>query len=284
MKEVVIEEFVELISYYVENNKEADYNFVDKIIEIFVNYQNLNEYVKGCHFDNQMEKNLANYNFDSRIISVNPQVFFSFLKFFSSCYKFDEKDLKIFPYINVVKPVLHELIHSYQYKICDSDNNDIEAKILKLCFNYLYLELKLQNQKVPRIIQNLQLNQVENIYSVYDKYYLYAPHERLANIKSYQILKAVAQKLNLTGLYNYEDLEIQKIFLQAYDNCLNPTYFYLKKLGYKKEAKIIEQIGKNLSLKERITLGLKIKQLESNNLTIEKDSLKRKLYRDDLVA
>ncbi len=255
-------ELLKIIYDYTKQRKIIDRKFLDKFIEIVVNYKNLDDYVKVVTFSEVMQLSdngavLASYNHLLKRIKVN---YFSIVEYLESfenkyCYFSDFENLFL-KNLEIVQLFLHELEHANQFNICDNSST-YESMILR-----------------------------ESLYCSSDKLYKaaynYAPEERFANIVSYReiinILNFIKELVpNLLNFENYKLLDYAIADYQIIDsNIMAPTIYYflvgnmsnsLKKLGLLNANGTIKQkVESEFNYEKRLTYGLPIDYYEFDSL------------------
>ena len=289
--ENVMEKIAKLIYDYSINKKFADNNFTETVISLCINTLNINDYVMK-HDIISLEEGCAFYSINKKsiLIDITSIKNLSLNKIESdSINDIQTSDMEMYTKVNlkVVYMILHELTHAYQYKKCLEGNNDLEKALLELSLESNLVQLrkeKISNQKAMFYTKQQEFYQNH-------LYYLTIPSERMANINALKFVYDTSMYLpndlnkNIT-IYNEASLLTGKII--TYDNSSPTAYFIsineqLKKyLGFpygETDIDIIEEkyINKDLSLDERLYLGLPIEKEEKQELLEKIKILKNKL-------
>lgn len=264
-----------LLLDYSYNGKLINKNYIDRLIEIVIKGKSLEEYVHNFIIkDNAEDKNdYANYHPSSKTISL-------YLDGFSDYIESELKYIHLFPksdrylYMNLIttQTILHELEHAEQQKIINTSNG-FEAQILRLCEfkDRPDIEILVSLGEISTNEANLYLNKkYTNYQKVYNELYLYAPHERLAEIKSYQSIIRILKYIKYAKrLVNYEELNKLEKLLRGYNSTYSPTITYLEKQDRKNDLEkfdwyceskeeTIKLAKEKYNLAERLKYGLPI--------------------------
>ena len=255
-------ELLRIIFDYTKQRKLIDRNFLDKFIEIVVDYKNLDDYVKVIIFSEEIQSRdngivLASYNHLLKCIRVNYYAVVEYLEHFENkyCYFTDFENLFL-KNLKIVQLMLHELEHANQFNKCDNGSN-YESMILR---------------------ESLFIAKAE----LYKKAYKYAPEERLANIISYKEIITILNFIkdlvpNLLNFENYKLLDYAVADYQIIDsNVMAPTIYYLlignltnslKKLGLINcDSTIKQNIENEFDYEKRLSYGLPISYYEYRSL------------------
>lgn len=290
-------ELLKLFYDYSTREKLVDEYYIDKFLDIVINEKELNNYVKNINIiiDENSFFSISSFEDDQTIASYNP--FFKTIKVceytFDYLFDFIDKydaifyDEKIF-YKNafISQTLLHEIEHAMQEKIIDTENSDL-SNILKYSSYSLdnNLKEKLMNKGYDNdSIIKFMISQKKIKRKNYIKNYSISPHERLAEINSYQeminILSQIKEKI--PNLFAFEKSTLKANMLTGFELLDNgfissPTITYISNNGesnnlstfdwYDKEkAKCLKLCKAKYNLDERIKLGLMIDSDELNEL------------------
>ena len=189
---------------YIENNKIIDDNFIYYSIQKLLKQYKLYNQVKNiCVINN----NDSYYSYYNKTIAINLKYEKELIKALIHILK---KDLDNKSYISLINLLLlesiyHEIEHAKQYKLVKSNINNTEAKLLNLSFNY-YIDKNTSEKKV-----NEYFNALNKEYNNQLDYYFCSPDERLAYIKStniiYKYSKLVQKNKIVIDYINYHWLE-----------------------------------------------------------------------------
>lgn len=173
----------------------------------------------------------------------------------------------------ITQIILHELEHANQRKIVDNEQT-LEAQILRL---------SLLDYEIKQILKNKYIDESIITYAkakmqVYNDNYAIAPHERLAQIKSYQeILNLLTQiKKYVPNLLEFEQTNKLENLLRGFyqeSEIYSPTAAYLIQNGksqmlhefnwYDEDYhKLLEKSKANYSFEDRLKYGLMIDEEE----------------------
>lgn len=262
-----------------DNSKIYDVKFIDKILDIAINSKGLNDYVKDYEVSSNEDKsNVAEYNGETKKIVVYEKnmgdKIFNDLLHTTKAYSETEKRLYINSFIAQV--LLHEVEHANQKRIVKTENG-LESSLLKLCEFEISpkIETLLKNGKIDIMEAQLYIETKLNKYTtIYTELYECAPHERLAQIKSYQ---EIIDSLGFIDRYNIvtRRKEIEKLgtVLNGYDDTHSPTITYLSNQGREEELKQFDWYNEDenesirlskerYNLKDRMKFGLPIDSKE----------------------
>lgn len=286
------DKILELISNYSVNGKKADKGFIEQLVNIVVNYKELNNYIENLYFyENYIDENakvvrVAEYNFIDKYMSSNITAINMFIDSYMTYFgsKFNDLEQLFYGNLLVSQIVLHELEHTVQNKKYHSSVNNTETTLIKMGLSTSFLLeeptaflIRLENQGyTPEEIDQLLRQQV----GLYKKYYKYNPIERLADINAYNTLFKVLGPMHkeLPNLYDYEYCNYLKSLLSGYDvncddNLVSPTAIYMNGMNYQQklpefkfydeDPKIMrDKIFQQHSFIERLSYGLPVNKIE----------------------
>ena len=294
------EKILELVYNYSIANKLADRSFIEKIIYIVVENENLNKYFKDLKaVDRRISEDdtvveLASYNPVTKIITIYAEAI-SRLLTENDYFDYYLQDIEsIFnKNLKVAQVVLHELEHVEQCKIID-EKKDIESDILRVSMRSnivlsddgkLARNLFNQGIEVEQIIKYVQESQKR-----YRKGYEYAPEERLAEIKSYRKIINIIKPLEqyIPKINKIEECKYLSNLLRGYEeeyNLLAPTIGYFNYCGHSSSLenfawylddymKCLEKSKEQYELLDRLKYGLPI---EWNEYEHVKEGIQYKL-------
>lgn len=264
IEDKILDDIFYLIKNYIITNKEVDERFLKSIFEIVRDYKNLKKYLNEIKINNEMTLK-GSYDWLSKNIEINLNKFNKELESFKL---FNAHEMKIYKYIYISRMVIHELEHANQKKIKEFDNS-LESKILKYAEKNEEEYLKvLENKDKISLLKEEYLSLKFLIHKKnYKKYYIYAPQERLAYIKSTSSSLNLAKSFEIEKIIDYENSILNLELINGYMKLLNPTEYYLKKINPKFNMwDEIENMSKEISLKEKIILGLEINKEEYKSL------------------
>lgn len=282
MNEKTQVELARLFLDYSINKKIINGDYIDKLIEIVVNGKELKEYVKDYKIDNKtiQENNIiANYDASTKIINLYWKELYNYLKeSMEYMYLFTETETHLYLNLIATQIILHEIEHANQLKIMDKENN-IESRILKLCEfeEKSEIEALIKRGKISEVEAYLyRIQKMDEYIEKYYKYYLYVPHERLAEIKTYQeiIDTLYVIKEHAKNIIKFEESNKLASALRGYNNdSYSPTITYLTNQDRIKDLKEFDWYSDNkeetiklskekYNLKDRMKYGLPIDEHE----------------------
>ena len=202
---------------YINIKKENDINeqFIEKIISIVIDYLDIKKYSGKYNITKLNRFNEGSYDYSNQIIDINNRIF---------CTKESHRK----KYINLLQTLLHELIHAKQYgNIFEINNAENLIIYSEIGYDLNYRENVLKTKYSRK--------EMTSYSSLINKYYLYSPLERLAEIDSLNYMIRVLSILE----YNKELEKTKKdyiySYLRGYEEKLNkivpPTPFFLNKIG-----------------------------------------------------
>jgi len=264
-----------IIKKYMDSNKGIDEKFIIECVEVIKDIKGLEDYVKNIEFNNNT-KDTANYHQILNDLTFNIDKILKGLEedkehFNNKLYNFKNTDYEIFKYIRVLITILHELEHANQCKIIKTEDS-LESKILTASFE---TSDKLSNELIKQIgnkdfiKKNILIKKFNKCQKLYQKFYRFAPEERMAYIKSHYLSLKIANSHEMDYLKKWLELETSLFAQEAYIEKSNPTSFYLSKINPKSNRKELEEMGKNLDLNYRILYGLNLDADELDNFVDE---------------
>ena len=251
-----------LIVEYSSNNKPVDNYFIKTVINTIIEYAELNDFYDTFTIDNKLDS-LGEHNSKTKNISINLDAIYKKIK--KNHYDFTNNEHQTYKYLAVILIIFHELEHVNQDKLME-ENNTLESNILtesRRLYEIAIINFY-KNQHDLAIKRNIiLLSQVIKYRSLYYKYYDLAPQERLADLSSYTNCLYISKKLKITNITNYLKKKSKLTLLRGYKTTLIPTKYYIEKLNPKFDNwSYIEEQGRDLNLKERMSLGLEISNEE----------------------
>lgn len=264
-----------------DNLKALDIKFIDEILDIAVNSKELNDYVKAYEVNtSEVKSNVAEYDGETKKIviyekSMCERILFDLINT-TICYDVNDFEKRLFINSFLVQVLLHEIEHANQKRIIENENG-LEASILKLCEFEISpkSELLFEKSETGKLLAKLHVAARLFKYKVlYKELYDYAPHERLAEIKSNQ---EIADSLSFIDRNNIvmKKREISKLesVLRGYEGTFSPTINYLYNQDRIQELKsfdwysdseeeAIKLSKERYNLKDRMKYGLPIDEKE----------------------
>lgn len=189
---------------YNESNKIIDEHFAFSSIEELINEYQLDNQIQNKYIINNGD---SYYSYYDKLIAINlkneKELLNSLLHVLKK--KMDNKSYISLVNLLLLESIYHEIEHAKQYKIVDSNINNIEARLLNLSFNH-YIDENVDEDKVNKYLFDL-----EKEYNNQLDYYYCSPDERFAYIKSinmiYKYSKVVQNNRVVIDYLNYHRLE-----------------------------------------------------------------------------
>ena len=263
------------------NQKTLDIKFIDEILDIAINSKELNDYVKSYEVNiSEVNDNVAEYDGENKKIviyekSMCERIIHDLINT-TICYDVNDFEKRLFINSFLAQVLLHEVEHANQKRIIENENG-LESSILKLC----ELEIRpksefiFEKSETGKLLEKLRLAaRLFNYRVIYKELYDYAPHERLAQIKSYQeIIDSLCFIDRHSIVTRKKEIEKLGTVLNGYDDTSSPTITYLSNQGREKELKqfdwysddkeeAIKLSKEKYNLKDRMKYGLPIDEKE----------------------
>jgi hypothetical protein len=277
-KELMSLNIARLLAEYLSENKIYDIRFIDRILNTAIESKGLENYISNYEYNvSDIIKKAADYNGETKRIVIYGR---SMIDFFESQSEytntFTEEERLLYMNTVLTQTLLHEVEHANQNKKINTEDN-LEAQILRLC--------KIKDvSKIQRLVEQgeiteddgkkyLETKQKEYI-TTYHKLYDYAPHERLAEIKSHQeIIDALGYIDRYSIVTRSQEIDKLGNVLRGYDDTFSPTITYLNAQGRNKDLKqfdwysddeeeAIKLSKERYSLKDRMEYGLPVDNQE----------------------
>lgn len=286
------DQILKLIYDYSKNNRIIDKKYIDNVINIMVNFLDVNNYVSKLNFKNSEENENNKLNIKINNKSDFKLLGYNFISQEINCYK--DKISEMYQYFNnlnldtdknlyskttlCTQSILHELYHVDQKRKI-KEENDTESKILDLAVGLSDKEFLLEmnnnelnndNEKAKK----LSLLMIRMM--LYMENYKYDPHERMAEIDSYKLIKKIISSINLPDTNEYIEDKLLKNLIGAYqgDGAFSPTIKFISEMDklYKRDSlttfdwyDIDKEICLNKSIsqysfEQRIRYGLPIEE------------------------
>lgn len=266
-----------LLYDYSLDNKMINKTYIDKLMDVIINGKGLNDYVEKYEISEKNSNMTAGYVYSSKKITIYAKKIYEILlneMQYTTLLPEDERYL--FMNSMMTQIILHELEHANQRRIIDSENN-LEANILKLCE---FKELTEIDELVSKgIIKSIEAKYYKTIkmseyIDTYHELYDYAPHERLAQIKSYQeLIDALRLFKDNSRIIEFEEFYKLGNILNGYKDTSSPTIDYLNTQGRNEELKSFDWYSDDedesiklsqdkYTLRDRMKYGLPIDEKE----------------------
>ncbi len=274
-------EFARLLFDYSINKKRVDGKYISKLLDIIINGEHLNDYVRdfkiideyeGTGFESQ-ESVAASYNAGKKLITLSKKGIDNLVRNrMEHSYLFSGIEYDLYMNLLATQIILHELEHANQKKIART-GSDMESKILMISdvCDMEKIEKLVRSQKINLLDAVLYGHvKAEEYKKTYFQLYIYSPLERLAEIKSYQ---QIIDVLNMFNQYSKRVIEFEETcklenMIRGYDDySFSPTILFLTELKKQEQLKQFDWYSDNpeealklskqhYSLEERLKYGL----------------------------
>lgn len=254
-----------------ENNLKVDENYLRNLLNFFVRYYHLTNYIKKMNLIyepfNEDAFIAAEYGYfcdrelyEELIIKINLKGIleelehtFSEEEYFKN---FSEYEKKLYAYTHFIETIAHEVRHARDLRTVHSVKDSLDKKVL-----YPIRWTLPGYEDIPNF---------EKLIKLYEKYYELCPTERLANFESYnlcyELLKKVPEGSKVRDEYL---LKLLADLLNPYMVSDNPTKYFYEKAHAKKEWKKLEKDTLKLSLEKKLIYGFEIPEDYYNRLQEE---------------
>ncbi len=245
-----------------------DENFVAKIVEIVASARELNDYIKDIAFGSFSSAKVAVYKNQTLTIYLNTMLEYINRKISDNL---QERDKTFLSYLILVRAIAHEVEHAMQQKYKDLNNSDIKSVLLRACDTYSdkYDQMESSSQKssiilLTPILDYFKKRKAEFYNETYLKNWNYSPKEKMAELKGLFTALKVGDTFEKERLYDFSNIkgiiehEINTMVFYGYDKVSSPADYYLKQLKLHKARLEVARLSENLSLEERLELGLQI--------------------------
>lgn len=262
---------VKMLCKYQSCNKIIDRNFILCTIEELIKEYKINKEVKIFKIIDNKD---SSYSYYDRKIEIN----LNYERELNKTLLYEtksmlKKDSYIFLFnLLILESIYHEIEHAKQYKLVMSNKNNIESQILNLSF-YHYVEEDTNKKNLQAYIKEL-----EKQYNYQLDYYFCNPDERLAYIKSTNMIYKYAKELEKNRMVidylNYHRLEnIVDEYEVRGNNIVSPIEkFFQTRIDASKKTKVnlipfdeiidIESLNKKCSLAQKFMYGFPISTKE----------------------
>ena len=270
---------LDTLNEYNEKGKYGDKKFVDNITKEIVDEYDLHNYLKKTTVhDGYVPLGINQYNPFRKELTISlddirkskPRILLG--EKYPEFYNFD-----------LLLALFHEYEHIKEEKVIHKMDKTLEEELI-LLNNYIYLYPNFMNEE-----EGSFRDKIHGTFAVwkYNYYYLFnhdkAPTERMANIKAHERISEVIENVDQD---KYKDSirefkfyasnlflkQIKKGYKLKGDMTNSPSLDYLSRVNILKPILFKEEIledGKDLSYKERVTLGLPITKDEYQQLSKE---------------
>ncbi len=289
----MVEEILKVLVDYTERVKLLDEKGIERIVDIVVSHMGLQNYIKGVEFPYEIKQkkrgvSIADYDTTTNKMNVYIEAFDLYSESQSKYdVLFSGFELVLFQNVLMLKFVLHELGHAFDFKRVDSgESGTIEMELLKVSANIKKIIAQTILGKYDEnsdfdLILKYAVMQSEN----YSQFYYSDPMERVAETRAHQtvteMLKLIKDRLfNLDEFVKASLLQYQlKPYIHRTGITPCPSEIYLSSVGqrevwksmnfYDEDAsKLLKKVQKECSLDERLKLGLPLTKEEYSELRL----------------
>lgn len=248
MNERVYLSLLKLIYSFAKRKVPVDANLLNQVGEIIIPNTNLAKYVTSMDITS---KKTIYFPYKKEIL-INSEDILRGVLVDSEALELDNFATFFYFYSELVGVLIHEFSHADQFRNIEEEKKDIETRLLATCW---------------------QFNQYDN------RFWAYAPEERLANhhqnFAMLQILKQV--KKDFPKLYYLVLYCLYDEYLNGYEEGVTPTKHYFEQIGIGKSYQEFSEMGANLPLQRRLTLGLDLTDREINEVQYQRRRALNKL-------
>ena len=288
------QEIMKLVYDYSKRKEIIDEKCIEKIIETIINAWSLDDYVSGISWENRNEINangIAAYHFLNHKLIFFQESLEKELEDLSK-YDFLFGDIEVFFYRNltIIKYIFHELEHAYQNKILDSNQDDLEAKLIRAASTLDLFYKKASGETWRSILgdnftRNDALSYINKLEIWKEQFYVYDPTERLAEIRALEKIWTITKEVEaiFPNLNQFEKQLLLNGKFRGYsiedDHVKCPTQIYLIGTGEENtklwteldfydpdEDKTLEKAISKNSISKRLTYGLPISSEEYEDI------------------
>ena len=272
------EEILKDLYDYYKADKQIGRAYVEKVVNLNVDYYNLGKFVKKVVFmeeNPQNKKSYAGYSYNDRCVVLFTGKLADMI--LEREDYIPRKQLLLCKNIRVTQSILHEIEHAKQAKIME-DRKDDESEILKVTGTSRSQEIIKDRLKSLGVGSNTIKIILNDKLKICADYYNFAPHERLAEINSNEkILEIINPMKNyIPEIYDRITFGVTSNRIRGYkynNSLISPTIFFLKKQNEEALLKRFEWYDENhnialekskriYNLEKRIKLGLPISEDE----------------------
>lgn len=280
--------FIEYLLTYIKEKRQIDKEFLEGLIALTIKEKNLEGFFheliissKSSSPTKKTNLTLGDYGLTSHDITFYMNVFNDLIAYLSKSLKLRPQEQLCLPYLISTQNMFHELNHAEQCKL-EGTRYDLEDTLLiatSTNFQNAYLMARIHDS-IPSSKEEEYCHRLVNNYKVN---YKFSPKERLA--EHYAIIKmlSIIEGLPIPDLKHlrcyFSYLRYQN-YLRGYDETLSPTNFYLNTIMANQvwpELEWLIEDSKDLSLSNRLKLGLGITREEYESVLAKRNVLARRI-------
>lgn len=260
-----------LIFDYAKQNKQIDKVFINKIIELYVSYKGLHDFLKQIVFEQHRIGNPASYYMLKREISIDFEECLRYINELICIYNFGGVEEILYKYFQFVHILLHKLEHAGQFKTAIKDSGIESSLIIGSNYRFQVLLGKIPSENVKQFITYKT--------NVYHDNWKCCPTERLAEINSNYICEKCTHILgkSVEKLIDSFQFVYFDSLIGAYESVEIPTKFYMEQLGFNEYYPIIAEQGAKLDWHNRTKYGLYLADAEKYAINERKEMIRLRL-------
>lgn len=232
------EEILRLLYDYSISNRLVDRTFIEKVIRLYADSYQIGHYVNKIKILDINENNnnsLAGYSYNTREIIIFIDKLLEEILDNNSFNLVPNNQLYFYKNAQILHVILHELEHANQAKIIDNEKT-LESEILKftgVSKSQDIISARLRKSGFSSKSIEIFLNSKMKIYN---EFYDYAPHERLAEIKSLEKTQEILSPIKkyIPKVVDIGNMKILQNYMKGYNlskQINSPTIYYLQKQG-----------------------------------------------------
>lgn len=274
----LIDAFLSIMNTQINQHSPLSTNFIEELIELIVTNRDLKDYYSKTTISFENSKDITTYN-GLNVIKVYYNTLKQVLKI-PEGQIFNNLEMNLYPLVIMIFCFFHEVEHVNQRKLYYSHISTPESRVIKASSIVLMPlnQFEALSEKAKQTYIDYAQKEVIKYQNYYNKFYQFAPTERMADIRVYEFLLQLLEQTpyfsDIQELYNYLS---KKYFLnttKAYNTNLCPTKYYLEQTQRRLAWLKLCFFTSNLPLDERIYLGTSITKEEFLSLGRRKENFK----------
>lgn len=287
-KERLEEDVFRLLYDSMNGNKDIDEFFTSSLVEIIVSNLGLNEYVRRIEFQHYDKLLVASYSSERNCLIVYLD---SIRESIRNSYdsRFSPLEKSFHPYCTITSFMRHEIEHAEQKRLRVQRGNDIYTKLSLAKEKFS----QKRDQELERIVGYpfifyysallLWKIKLHNAYRKYSKNWSFIPTERIADMKSYNLVLDLILRASKEYSVPFSILEemymreLRATIISGYDKTPNPAISYFEKMKQYDDCLEFLKMSKELSLEERLAYGLSITPQEYSSFLEDSTKVMQKI-------